>query len=185
MKKVILAVLFCVTFSGAFAQNQAPSSGMAISFAFTRQGGTSTDTFAIWVEDSHGNFVRTLYATRFIASGAWKTRPQGIPLWVERSGISKLSKSEVDAFTGATPRTSQLNYRWNGLDKNGKPSPAGEYKVFLEGTLRGDNRVVYSAPFTLGTAAAAASKEAVLNAQYFGTSTTARGMITDVKVVYW
>ena len=183
MKNVFLLAVFCLLFSwtNLAAQNTAPSGGVEVSFMFNRQSGFSTNQFAIWIEDSRGNVVKTLYATKFTATGGWSKRPQSIPLWVQKSGLSALNKKDIDALTGSTPRNGSLSYRWDGLDKNGNRASAGEYRLFLEATLRGDDGVLYNAPFTLGGGTAS---EAEVKATYFGSGTRERGMIENVKVVY-
>jgi len=55
------------------------------------------------------------------------------------------------------------------------------WKFLLYLTLRGDDRVLYSAPFTFGGGTAG---EAEVKATYFGSGTRERGMIENVKVVY-
>lgn len=184
MKKVyFLTVCFLFCWTHVTAQNSVTSSRMEISFAFNRQSGFSSNQFAVWIEDGRGILVKTLYAPKFTATGGWEKRPESIPLWVSKSGLSALGKQDIDAFTGATPRTGAVSYRWDGTNKNGSPLPAGEYRVFLEATLRGENRVLYSASFALGSGAGN-SLEAEAKAVYFGSSTKERGMIQNVKVLY-
>jgi hypothetical protein len=67
------------------------------------------------------------------------------------------------------------------MDKNGRQAAAGEYQVFLEATLRNENRVLYSAAFTQGSNTAA---EPAVKIEYFGNSTRERGMIENDKVLY-
>ena len=186
MKKCILFMVFGLVLSSVYAQNSVPPAGMEISFVYNRQRSLPSNQFAVWVEDSRGSFVKTLYATRFTATGAWAKRPLAIPTWVKKSGVSSLAKSEIDTFTGATPRTGgALSYSWDGKDKNGNPAAPGEYRVFLEATLRNENRVLYSAAFGLGNASPAGSPvEAEVKTEYFGRRTTGRGMIDRVKVLY-
>ena len=179
MKKYFLPVMLAVIFSWTGLAAQSPASRMEISFVFNKQSGFSTNQFAVWIEDSLGNYVKTIYATKFTANGGWSKRPQSIPVWVQKSGLAKLNKKDVDALTGATPRTGTLIYSWDGLDKNMKPVPAGLYRVFLEATLRADDRVLYSADFVLGSGSPA---NAILKTEYFGSGTKERGMIGDVKV---
>ena len=181
MKKVFFFLLLCLALSLAYAQNAASFSGLEISFNFTRQSGFSSNQYAVWIEDGRGGYVTTLFATNYTASGGWRRRPQSIPDWVRRSGLSSLNRREVDAFSGATPRTGTLSYRWDGRDRNGNPLPPGEYRVFLEATLRGENRLLCSAPFTLGSSNPA---EAEVTTEYFGSGTSERGMIQGVRVFY-
>ena len=181
MKKILCLGLFLVIFgAGLSAQTSASSGNLEISFSFRRQTGFSTNQFAVWIEDSRGNFVKTLYATKFTASGGWAKRPQSIPLWVDRSGLSALDKKDVDAFSGATPRTGNLSYRWDGTDKNGNAVALGDYRVLLEATLKEDTKVLYSASFALGGESAGTE----LRPEYSGTRTKERDMIGNVKISY-
>ena len=183
MKKTCFLAVFCFAISCAdiATQSTANPASVEVSFAFNRQSGTSSNQYAVWVEDSRGNFVKTLFATKYTANGGWARRAQSIPIWVSKSGLSTLEKKDIDVFTGATPRTGTVNYRWDGKDKNGTPLTSGEYRVFLEATLRGENRVLYSALVTLGSGS---SVEAEVRAEYFGSDTRERNMIENVKVVY-
>ena len=177
MKKIILFTVFCLVFS--LGSLSAQNASVEISFAFTKQSGFSSNQYAVWVEDSRGNLIKTLFAAKFTAEGGWKKRPESIPLWVSKSGLSSLSKKDIDAFSGATPKTGTMNYRWDGTDKNGNRMPQGEYKIFLEATLRGENRVLYSAALNLGSPI-----EAEMKPEYFGSGTKERGMIGDIKLLY-
>ena len=190
MKKVLLIAVFCSVLSLACVAAQgnanppnANPADVEISFVFNRQTGSSSNQYAVWVEDSSGSLVKTLYATRYTANGGWERRPQSIPLWVSKSGLSTMPKKDIDAFTSATPRTGSLSYGWDGTDKNGNRLAAGEYRIFLEATLRGENRVLYSASVTLGSGSGS-PVEAQVRAEYFGSSTRERGMIEGVRVVY-
>jgi len=185
MKKVLFCVLFCLALSLAYTQNAEPFSGIAISFTFNRQSGTSSNQFAVWIEDSQGDFVTTLFATRYTATGGWQRRPLSIPLWVRQSGLSAMSRDDIDAFSGATPRAGAVSYRWDGRDRNGNLFPPGGYRIVLEATLRGENRVLYSAPFTMGsTSSAATVVDPEVTIEYFGSGTRERGMIEQVRVSY-
>ena len=186
-KKYFFIIFFLAIFwNSVNAQNAGSQPRAEVSFAFNRQGGFSTNQFAVWIEDNQGNHIRTLYATKFTASGGWKKRPNSIPLWVQKSGLSSLDKKETDALTGATPRTGTLNYVWDGLDKNGRPRAAGEYRLFLEATLRGDSKVLYNASFSLtsGSGGSANPVQAEVKTEYFGGSIKERAMIENVKILY-
>ena len=177
MKRVFFVLILLALFlTNAFAQQAAAAA--ELTFTFTRQGGFSTNQFAVWIEDAQGRHVKTIYATRFTANGGWKRRPASIPVWVKQSGLSGMSNAQVDAITSATPRTGALNYKWDGTDSRGAALPAGDYTLILEGTLRSENQVIYRAPFCIGQGAGAAR----VSVEYKGNSTAERSMIGDVKV---
>ncbi|GHV26290.1 hypothetical protein AGMMS4952_06030 [Spirochaetia bacterium] len=187
MKKMIafLAVLCAMALSSAAAQSQPVAA--ELSFSYTRQGGSGSNQFAAWIEDARGNYVKTLYATRFTASGGWERRPLSILQWVKQSGLAKLSKPQIDAFTGPTPKPGKLTYRWDGTNQAGAAVPAGEYRLFLEATLRNENRVVYSAVVPHSGSSTGARRNAEVKAEYFGnangTDTAEREMIGGVQVL--
>ena len=178
----IFSVFFAMSLTYVAAQ-QAASQQVAVvelTFTFTRQSGSASNQFAVWIENTEGRLVKTLYATRFTADGGWKRRASSIPVWVNKSGLSDLSKAQVDALTGATPKTGTLTYIWDGTDSSGASVPAGNYVIFLEGTLRWENQVLYHAPIVLGqelvTPSASAEKTVA--------EKTAAGKTVEVSVEY-
>jgi len=174
MNRIFVLGAFLMTWAltGAAAQQAAAE----LSFSFIRQSGFASNQFAVWVEDSQGVHIKTLYATRFTADGGWKRRPTSIPLWVKQSSLSSMTKSQVDALTGATPKSGTLTYRWDGADSRAAPLPAGDYVLILEGTLRGDNQVIYRAPLRLGQGPAAAE----VSVEYIGKTGSESAMIGNV-----
>lgn len=81
--------------------------------------------FAVWAEDSIGNYIETLYISKVISSstfaygeqvnGAWKPgikrRPEALPIWSHKRGVQASDglyvplnvSPDLDAVTGATP----------------------------------------------------------------------------------
>jgi len=141
---------------GAFnpAVRAIASGKVIVTFDYKRQSGTASNQFAVWIEDMDGQLVKTLYATRFTASGGYKDRPDSLALWVEKSGLAAMTKSEVDAITGATPKAGNLSYTWDLTDVNGGVVSPGAYQFFVEGTLRWKNVALYSGVITIGDAPA-------------------------------
>jgi len=169
-----LSVFAGLAFTRASSVMSQPVAEM--SFSFTRQTGSGSNQFAVWIEDNRGNYVTTLYATFFTANGGWERRATSIPLWVKQSGISGMNRAQADAFTGATPNTGSLTYTWDGTDSRGVAVPTGRYVIFLEGTLRGENQVIYRAPIRTGRRAAQAN----VSVEYIGTPGEERVMINSV-----
>lgn len=136
------------------------SSEAVISFDFVKQSGYASNQFAVWVEDTDGTLVKTLYATRFTAKGGYKKRPESIPVWAEKSGLASMPKSEIDAITGATPKSGTLTYTWDLTGTDGGAVPPGEYRFCVEGNLRWKNRVLHIGVIEIGAASASADATA-------------------------
>ena len=129
------------------------SGEIAVTFDYERQSGAASNQFAIWVEDMDGNYVNTIFATKWTAGGGYISRPDSIAMWVEKSGIASMPDYYVDAVSGATPGTSGIqSCTWNLKDINGDTIPYGEYRILFEGTLRWKNRVIYSGVIMIGDA---------------------------------
>jgi len=125
-----------------------------ITLDYVKQSGSASNQFAVWIEDADGRLIKTLYVTQWTAKGGYKTRPDSIALWVEKSGLASMQKSQVDAISGATPRTGTQAYSWDLTDADGDTVEPGEYRFFVEGTLRWKNYVLYSGTITIGDAPA-------------------------------
>jgi hypothetical protein len=67
----------------------------------------------------------------------------------------------VDAVSGATPKSSgSQSYTWNLKDINGDMVSLGEYRFFVEGTLRWKNYVLYSGVIEISDAPATVQADA-------------------------
>ena len=175
MKRLFL-LLAMAALGTALAAQANPAAELSLDF--TRQSGSASNQYAIWVEDAQGRYVKTLYATRWTARGGWERRPTSIPVWVRQSALSGKTRAEVDAASGATPRTGTFTYTWDGTNSKGESVPAGDYVLILEGTLRWENQVMYRAPIRLGQGASAVQ----VNPVYSGDSANERSMIQNVTV---
>ena len=170
---------------GAAAADSAPvyapaaqeESVLEVSFDFVRQRGFASNQFAVWIEDAEGRYVRTLYATRWTAAGGWQRRETSIPQWVSRSGLAGRDRAHVDALAGPTPQSGTLTYLWDGKDYDGRAVPAGEFRVFVEGTLRWENQVLYTAIVRLDEAGRVNAAR-----EFFGDGDLERDMVGPVTV---
>ena len=175
MRKIFLIItLSTLVLSYVSAQQPAAE----ITFTFTRQSGSASNQYAVWIENAQGQLIKTLYTTRWTANGGYRSRPSSIPVWVRQSGLSNLTRNQVDAVSSATPRTGNVSYTWDGTNNQGAAVPAGDYTLILEGTLRWENQVLYRAPFRLGQGAASPQ----VSVTYTGDSAAERGMIANVRV---
>jgi len=131
----------------------------------------------VWIEDAQGGYVRTLYATRWTAAGGWRRRENSIPQWVRQSGVAGRDQAYVDALAGPTPRTGATRHVWDGRDYAGQAVSPGEFRVFVEASLRWYDRVVHSAVVRLGEAG-----QVIAEPEFFGDRTGERSMIGPVTV---
>ena len=177
----ISMVLYGCTFSHA-GENQSVKEGkerLEISFNFHR-GGIASSQYAIWI-DGKGKLVRTIYATPFTVKGGYEYREDAIPMWVDKAKPQRMTSTQVDAVTGATPQNGYLVYRWDGKDDKGARVPAGKYEVFIEGTLYWKSRILYSGDFVWGENN---QSPIPLKVEYFDRSSANENMITGLKVCY-
>jgi hypothetical protein len=184
MKKIFIAMALTVFVLPSLAAQQAaiqPPIAAEISFNYTRLAGRASNQFAIWIEDAQGQYVKTIYATRWTAAGGWSRRPTSIPVWINRAGVAELTRAQVDVVSGATPRTGALVFTWDGTDSRGAAVPPGDYVIFLEGTLRWENQVLFSAPIRLG----AGPQTPEVTVQFTGDATDDRVMLRDVRVTVY
>jgi hypothetical protein len=176
IRSPVLFILFAALIvTSAAAQ---PTAAAELSFSFTRQSGSASNQFAVWIEDPQGRHVKTLYATRYTANGGWQRRETSIPLWVKQSGLANMDRAQIDSLTGATPRNGTLTYRWDGTDSRNTALPPGDYVIYLEGTLRWQNQVLYRATIRLGQGPATPA----VTTEYTGTPGAEQGMISAVVV---
>lgn len=104
--------------------------------------------FAIWMEDSIGKYVETLYVSRVIASGVYdygiktngiwkpssKRRPEALPYWSHKRNIRAAdgyyvplgASPDLDGVSGATPTDNFM------VDLSGKQAYSGAFRIYLE-----------------------------------------------------
>ncbi|MDD4097050.1 MAG: DUF2271 domain-containing protein [Oscillospiraceae bacterium] len=140
----------------------------------------ASNQYAVWIEDSDGNMVRTLYVTSFTADGGWEFREDSLTVWVERSGMGSEDAPDIDAFSGATPKSGPQTYIWDCTDEEGQPVPAGTYHFFVDATIFWEDAALYTGTIVLGGEEATAVAEPV----FTNDDASASGMITDVMAVY-
>ena len=142
---------------------------VVITFDYEKQSGSASNQFAVWVEDMNGNYINTLFATKWTANGGYKNRPDSVATWVEKSDIASMPDYYVDAIAGATPKASgSQSYAWNLKDINGDTVSPGEYQFFVEGTLRWKNYVLFSGVIKIGDEPATVTAEAEYNYEASG-----------------
>jgi hypothetical protein len=132
---------------------------------------------AIWLEAMDGSYLRTLYASDWLAYGGYTV--EGVcPNWVEKSNWANNAVELPDAISGATPKTgpAEMRFEWNK-----KEIPAGLYTYKIEVHLTADYNEIYSGEIEIG------KKESVSKAKvdYFPKMHgEIAGLLTGVEVVF-
>ena len=77
------------------AQEKAPAAAQAkgpltLEYTYNRKDGKATNQMAAWIEDGNGKVVRTLFATKYVATKGYKKQNQALPQWVKKSGVAQL-----------------------------------------------------------------------------------------------
>jgi hypothetical protein len=103
--------------------------GTALQIEFYKGPAHNHPTFAIWTEDLEGNFLQTLFVTRYLATGifgygelepgkwkpepGWNIRPAALPYWNHKRfgdpyaepALPSPENPVPEAISGATPRS--------------------------------------------------------------------------------
>ena len=123
--------------------------------------------FSVWLEDSEGNFIKTLYVTERASRKSWilspkEGRPESLPVWYHaskhESGRTKEKNKDLklDAVTGVTPK-SGINFNAEIEDKEyeikAEFNTSFDYNDFYtkkNSGVNGQPSVVYSAKILAG-----------------------------------
>ena len=149
---VILALsLFALVALAVSAQTSAGPGIVTISYNLFHPHWIASNQLAVWIEDSHGAFVTTIFATDFMARRkGYIKRPQSCPEWVKASGLASLSDASVDAISGATQKPGHIELSWNCIDGNEKAVPPGVYTFKVEGNISWEKRVLWEGKIEVG-----------------------------------
>ena len=106
MKKIFASVLLSA--AAAFIWAEKISVAVNPGEAYSKRA----PQIAVWVEDSDGTYVDTLFVTKKASGNKWigspkEGRPESLPDWYKSKGQNpavKISKDDLDATTSATPK---------------------------------------------------------------------------------
>ena len=131
--------------------NDAEQSGrrLEITFSYEKQRMVASSQFVFWIEDMDGNYVDTLYVTRYTAIEGYHRRPKSLPQWVAISKPGNMPSSEIDAIAGATPKSGDYRVYWDFTDSTGNLVTGSQYRYFIEATMYNDDNAVYSGVITI------------------------------------
>lgn len=186
----VVAVATTLFYLGYLSKSAAGSEAgqLEITFDFKRgtpisQGmGLASAQYAVWIEDNSGKLVKTVYVTSYTATGGFLDRPESIPVWVSKAKPAQLSKSQIDAISGATVmRDGTRYYTWDCRDDSGNLVPAGTYRFFVEGSYSWSSKVLFSGTVTVG---GNTQDDIPILADYNDQETHNRDMITNLRAKY-
>ena len=113
--------------------------------------GFASNQIALWVENDNGEIVKTIFVTDFTASHrGYKKREQSLNHWVGIAKPDKMTDSEIDAISSATPKSGTQHFTWDLTTSQGNKVPAGKYFIKLEGTLFAGSNAVYTGTIDTG-----------------------------------
>ncbi|MDR1094440.1 MAG: DUF2271 domain-containing protein [Clostridiales bacterium] len=154
---------------------------LEITFSYEKQLLAASSQYAFWIEDTDGNYVDTLYVTRYTGLEGHRRRPQSLPKWVSKANPNDMKPFETDAVTGATPRSGGYAVYWDFTDRNGKPVKETEYRYFIEATLYMGDNALYSGTIAMG----AEPWQEYPEPEYSKPDSRYKNMISNVRVLYY
>lgn len=163
---------------------------LEVSFNYQRQPGPGSNQYAVWIENDKGDVVRTLFVTSYTTKGrtrpgeepmrGYVKRPNCVPTWVKQAKAAEQNDQQLDAFTGATPKTGGTQiFTWDFTDQQGKAVKKGAYRVFVEATLYQASDIIYTGTFSTKDKAG----EIKLTSTLTEPEEKHKDMVTNVKAV--
>jgi len=158
-----LLVAFCFSLlafcsAAALAQTNGAPGSVTISYTLFHPHWIASNQLAVWIEDANGAFVKTIFATDFMARRkGYIRRPQSCPEWVKASGLANLSDAAIDAISGPTQKPGHVNLSWDCTDASGKTVQPGIYTYKIEGNISWDKRVIWMGKINVGKAASSST----------------------------
>lgn len=148
MKSRFFLVFFLTFFSfGLFSQTDK----VVLNLKWQKSPGFGSNQFALWIEDEGGNYVKTLFATKFTVKKGFKTRPDALFNWLKVFKMTEKNKKIIDSITNATPKSSKdLEITWNLDNENGEKVAPGKYIYKAESTLYFKEFSIFSGSITVG-----------------------------------
>lgn len=168
-------------FSPVIAHDKSPDKKVTVSFMWSKIQSYGSNQIAVWVEDTQGNYICTLFATRFTVKGGYLKRPLSLSEWTSKSDLKNATKPEVDALTGATPSSGRQTLIWNCTDKSGKIVPIGTYVVRMEANIHDADKMFFRGEIKVGGTAGQTKGEITFTDPKLSTG---KVLFSDVLVEY-
>lgn len=126
---------------------------VTVSYTLSRINKIASNQFAVWIEDEAGRYIRTLFATDFMARRqGWKIRQEVCPRWIKAADVKNMPQQDIDAVSSPTPQSGKLSVVWSLKDAKDMPLSAGIYIYRIEGNIYWDNTVLWTGEIHVGGA---------------------------------
>jgi len=138
---------------------------------------TPSYCMAVWLESPEGNYVKTLFASDWLAYGGYSV--EGVcPLWVEQSNWVENDLELPDAISGATPAVGpkNLSFEWKK-----KVLPPGPYRYRIEVHISADYNEIYSGEIELGNGSCVSNAQVGYEPEMHP---EASNLLSDVMVIF-
>jgi hypothetical protein len=177
MKRIILVLMVAGILLPIPCQ-AAKGKELTISFVVNKKEEvTPSVCMAIWLEKEDGTYVKTLYASDWLAYGGYTM--EGIcPTWVEKASWATNETELPDAISGATPRFGQGERVFQFKKKD---LPAGSYKFCIQVHLTADYNELYTGVIELGKEPSEAAAEVSYSP---GKHETISGVLSEVSASF-
>lgn len=176
-KKLIILFMIMVGSVLSSPCEAAKSKDLIISFHVNKKEKVNPSCcLAIWLETVDGRYVKTLYASDWLAYGGYSI--EGVcPAWVEKSDWANNSIELPDAISGATPGFGPKNmaFEWKKKD-----FPPGKYVYKIEIHLTADYNETYWGEIEIGGASSEGSTQVLYEPDRHA---EIAGLLSDVVVV--
>jgi hypothetical protein len=144
------AILLAAGVTAGLAQTGGPGT-VTVIYTLHRLPRIASNQLAVWIEDAEGRYVRTLFATDFMARRqGFRRRPQACPAWVQASGLELWSREAIDAVSGATQKAGSISLDWDCTGQDGRAVLPGTYLYKVEGNIFWDKRVLWTGRIQVG-----------------------------------
>jgi len=156
--KMLLSAGLLLVLGTAVCPAQPGAGTVTITYKLGHIPRIASNQLAVWIEDAEGRFVRTLFATDFMARRqGFRKRPQVCPEWVQAAGLDRLSRAAIDAVSGATQKPGTISLVWDCKNAAGRRVASGTYLYKVEGNIYYEKRVLWTGRIVVGASVSASS----------------------------
>ena len=181
MRKILCICVLAFIIGNLNAADTSVKRSVKISYNLKKSNKIAGNQIAVWIEDQSGNMIKTVFVTRFTASVGYLKRGQALAEWVKKFDIKNKQKSEIDAVSGATPRSGVVTHIWDCTDSSGNPVKDGKYNYIIESNVFWENMVYARGVITVGNV----PDRSVGDIEYKPAGATVNGtIIGDVTAVF-